>query len=58
MREMIMHEQSITQWVLIILGVLGSLKMLTALGLPELREILAAVFDFISWVKRSVNRSL
>jgi hypothetical protein len=53
-----MHEQSITQWVLIILGVLGALQTLTALGLPKLREILAAVFDFISWVKRSVNRSL
>jgi hypothetical protein len=28
---MIMHEQTVTQWVLIILGVLGALKTLTAL---------------------------
>ena len=51
-----MHGWSFTDLAVVILGALGTLKMLATVGLPELRETLAALFDFIDWLRHRVRR--
>ena len=46
-----MHGWSFTDLAVVILGALGTLKMLATVGLPELRETLAAIFDFLDWMR-------
>lgn len=48
----IMHGWSFTDLAVVILGALGTLKMLATVGLPELKETLAAIFDFVDWLRR------
>jgi hypothetical protein len=50
-----MHGWSFTDLAVVVLGALGALKMLATVGLPELKEILAAVFDFVDWLRRRWN---
>ena len=47
----IMHGWSFTDLAVVVLGALGTLKMLATVGLPELKETLAAIFDFIDWLR-------
>jgi hypothetical protein len=52
-----MHGWSFTDVAVVGLGALGALKMLATVGLPELKETLAALFDFIDWLRHRTNRS-
>lgn len=47
-----MHGWSFTDVAVVILGAMGTLKMLATVGLPELKETLAAIFDFIDWLRQ------
>jgi hypothetical protein len=52
-----MHGWSFTDLAVVILGALGALKMLATVGLPELKETLAAVFDFLDWLRQRTRGS-
>ena len=52
-----MHGWSFTDLAVVVLGALGALKMLATVGLPELKEILAALFDFIDWLRHRTSHS-
>ena len=53
-----MQRWSFFDLAVLVLGAIGAVKMLATAGLAELKETLAAVFDFLDWLRRRWNRLL